>query len=83
MCFLSQFVTYPKMWSDSGLRVMISMAVRGHLNAANGCNRWYLTFDNNRCTNPVSVAVQDYSASTGDYHLTSSGEYQPVYGISK
>ena len=59
------------MKEDSGIRVLISMCLRGHHNVA-GCNKWYLTFDQNACTNPESVAFQDYSASSGDLHRTGS-----------
>jgi len=61
-------VTYPKLHADSGLRVIIHMAVRGHLLVANLCNNWYLTFDGNKCTNPDTIEMLDYSLSSVNHH---------------
>lgn len=84
--FYFQFVTYPKSRGDSGIRVMISICLRAHRHHAGGCNMWYLTFNQDRCTNPESLAAQDYSANTGDFHFASSSMWHcsiPVESLLK
>jgi len=48
------------------------MAVRGHRNDIGYCNHWYLTFDGNKCTNPDTIEMLDYSPNLGDHHRTMS-----------
>jgi len=49
------------------------MAVKGHSGVADFCHHWYLTFDGNKCANPDTIEVLDYSATAGDlYRATDS-----------
>jgi len=41
------------------------MAVGGN-DAPDHCNHWYFTFDGNKCTNPDTIEMLDYSATAGD-----------------
>jgi len=51
------------------------MAVRGHHNKADFCHHWYLTFDGNKCSNPDTIEVLDYSATTGNLHLAVDSKF--------
>jgi len=58
---------YPKKRSDSGLRVILHISVRGHAHGP-GCTRWFLTFNGAVCSNPSSIENVDYSSGTGNHH---------------
>ena len=68
-------MVYPKKRRETGIRVIIHMSVRGHYQAADHCHHWYLTFDDNKCTNPANIEQLDYSATTGDRHHPMDSQY--------
>jgi len=74
-------VKYPKSLTDSGLRVILHMAVRGHLSVPDHCNRWYLTFDGNKCTNPDTIEMLDYSANIYDNRQAMDSESSDYFSL--
>jgi len=71
-----QRVMYTKEMSDSGLRVVLHMVVRGHGDSPGNCTRWFLTFNGAVCSNPSSIENVDYSSGTGNHHrVTDSKDF--------
>jgi len=47
---------------------MMHMTVGGN-DAPDHCNHWYLKFNGDKCTNPETIEMLDYSATTGDMNM--------------
>ena len=75
VALLLQTVTYPKTRSTTGIRILLQVTGRGHKDVP-GCNRWYFTFNGNKCTNPSTIEQVSHSSSGGNYHETMSSKYE-------
>ena len=60
-----QQVTYNKTKSESALRVIFSTSFGGHINDPGKCSRFYVTFDDLECTNPMGIERLSFSNHEG------------------